>query len=155
MDKNSAPPIPLDLIRNPNQKINQQNFWNRIQISEQELKNYAHHLDIIFLRSKKPLSSFQRLIMRSNFDHVGLLLKDCNNNLLFLEAIESRGVWINTWDQMKPIINEYYDEVAYRKLINPPDSVTPAIDFGKLEKFLDEVIGKKYELSFSKLFTHQ
>ena len=57
--------------------------------------NYVNQLDIVFFRSKSPMASFHRFLMRSNFDHVGIFLKDSHNRLLVLEAIESRGVWIN------------------------------------------------------------
>ena len=63
-------------MRNPQPKVANVNFWNKITISIHELYSYASHLDIIFFRSKTPGSMFQRLFMRSYFDHVGILLKN-------------------------------------------------------------------------------
>lgn len=76
-------------------KIQGDNYWNKITISVKEMVEYANQLDIIFFRSKKPIASLHRLFMRSQFDHVGILLKDSYNKVLILEAIESRGVWVN------------------------------------------------------------
>lgn len=93
------------------------------------------------------MASFHRFLMRSNFDHVGLLLRDSHDRLLILEAIESRGVWINEWGQMLPAFREHYEEIAIRKLID----FQQKIDLPMLENYLDVIIGKKYELSISKL----
>jgi hypothetical protein len=79
--------------------------------------------------------------MRSEFDHVAILLKDNCDSVLVLEAIESRGVWINSWKQMLPIFREHYEEIAYRKLLMDEKY---KIDLQSLENYLDMVIGTKY-----------
>jgi len=59
--------------------------------------SYGSHLDIVFFKSKDVVTNMQRVLMGSDFDHVAILLRDSKNELLVLEAIESRGVWVNEW----------------------------------------------------------
>ena len=100
--KYQAPKITSNQIESSHCKLYNYNFWNRIYVSNQELLTYASHLDIVFFKSKATMASIHRLFMRSSFDHVGLLIRDSCNRLLILEAIESRGVWINEWNSMLP-----------------------------------------------------
>lgn len=53
-------------------------------ISNKEFLSYANHLDIIFMRSKAGAIKFQRLFMRSYYDHIGIVVKDETNNIFFL-----------------------------------------------------------------------
>lgn len=46
--------------------------------------------------------------MRSYFDHVGILLKNELDKIFVLEAIESRGVWVNEWSELLPSIKDVY-----------------------------------------------
>lgn len=48
---------------------------------------------------------------------------------------------------MLPSFREYYEEIAFKKLV----STQQKIDVQMLETYLDGIIGKKYELSLSKL----
>lgn len=85
------------MILSPTLKFYQQNFWNQIYITNEEFLSYGHHLDIVFFKSKDTVTNFQRILMGSEFDHVALILRNSKNELLVLEAIESRGVWVNEW----------------------------------------------------------
>lgn len=48
------------------------------------MRFFVNQLDIIFFKSKNPITSVHRLFMRSKFDHVGILLRDSHNNILVL-----------------------------------------------------------------------
>lgn len=72
------PKLKQENLMENNKKIGKSNanFWNNLTISKHELLKYASHLDIIFMRSKNPISYLHRFFMRSYYDHVAVLIKD-------------------------------------------------------------------------------
>ena len=76
----------MSQLRNSKQSDKQTRnyYWNKIFISQEEFKSYTSHLDIIFFRSRRSSASLHRLMMRSHFDHVGLLFKDENDCVFVL-----------------------------------------------------------------------
>lgn len=92
--------------------------------------SYGNNLDIIFFKSKDFVTNVQRVLIGCDFDHVAILLRDERNELLVLEAIETRGVWVNEWRAMLPIFMRSYQKIGYRKLILKDEL---NVDFGGLE----------------------
>jgi hypothetical protein len=125
------------------------NFWNSSLISAQELLKYASHMDLLLLRSKNPIFYLHRLLMRSHFDHVGLLLKDDTERLFVLEAIQSKGVCLSSLESLLLTFGEEYEELAYRKLVVREGREGVKVE--ELENYINTVLGSKYELSITKL----
>ena len=94
--------IPPSVLLEANQKIGKRNcnFWNKLTISPKELLNYASHMDILFLKSKSIFSYVHRFFMRSEFDHVGILLKDEAEIPYLLEVINEKGVIITPLENL-------------------------------------------------------
>lgn len=129
--------------------ISEGNFWNRLIISIPELTKYGSHMDIILMRSKNPIFYLHRFLMRSHFDHVGVLVKDETERLFVLEAIQSKGVCLSSLDSLLLTFQEEYEELAYRKLIVQGNA---SLHIEHLESYINNILGSKYELSLTKLF---
>jgi hypothetical protein len=81
------------------------------------LFRYASHLDIIFLRSKNPISYVHRFFMRSYYDHVAILIKDESERVFLFESVQSKGVCLSSLESLLNGFHEQYEEMGYRKLV--------------------------------------
>jgi hypothetical protein len=133
-----------------NQKIGSSNgnFWNKLTISSGELLRYAGHLDILFLRSRNPFFYLHRFFMRSYYDHVAILVKDEAERVYLFEAVQSKGVSLSSLHSLLLSFREDYVEIGYRKLLPKHPKL---LQLEPLEDYINSLIGKKYELSISKL----
>lgn len=90
----------------------------------------------------------QRMFTQSDYDHVAVILRFSQGSVYLFEATGTYGVGLCSWDSM--IDNEWYtlyDKLVYRKLEVKRDK-----DFlDKVQKFVNENIGKKYSCSPQKL----
>lgn len=68
-----------------------------IRISEARFKSKADTLDVLLFRGKNIASKFQRSFTGSEYDHVALLLRYGNNELVLLEATGKEGVGLCSW----------------------------------------------------------
>lgn len=65
----------------------------------------------------------QRFFTNSNFDHVGMILKTYDGEILMLEATGNAGVAIYSFASMKKALEKkFYDKIAIRKLMGLSDS---------------------------------
>ena len=51
-------------------------YWKQLTISGQEFESYAETLDIVLFRNKHIGASLQRFLTTSDYDHIGILLKN-------------------------------------------------------------------------------
>ena len=86
--------------------------------------------------------------MRSHYDHVGVLLKDEMEKPYILEVVNEKGVIISPLENLLSSCQEEYEEIGYRKLIAKPNF----LPLESLENYVNSLIGKKYELTLSKIF---
>jgi hypothetical protein len=56
--------------------------------------------DIILFKGKNLMSKFQRFFTNSDYDHVGMIIKTIDGNLLLLEATGNVGVAIYTFSSI-------------------------------------------------------
>ena len=108
---------------------------------------YASHLDILFMRSRSKISYLHRFFMRSHYNHVGILLKDEMEKAYLLEVVSERGVIISPLSHFLSSCHEDYEEIGYRKLVFPDGHLSVEM----LERYINSLLGKKYELSLSKI----
>jgi len=81
-------------------------------------------------------------------DHVGLLLRYNNGEIVLFEASGKEGVGLCRWRTfMKNKWYMLFHKIVYRKLYGPK---TPDMMAG-IEKFVRYSVGKKYQLNASKL----
>jgi hypothetical protein len=144
------PRVRQEELLQANQKFGSSNgnFWNKLTISSGELLRYAGHLDILFLRSRNPFFYLHRFFMRSYYDHVAILVKDETERLYLFEAVQSKGVCLSSLHSLLLSFREDYEEIGYRKLIPKHPKL---LQLEPLEDYINSLIGKKYELSISKL----
>lgn len=57
---------------------------------------YAESLDLVIFRSKNVSAGLQRFLTDSDYDHVGIILKDCGR-LHLIDTTETYGVNIFGW----------------------------------------------------------
>ena len=82
----------------------------------------------------------------SDYDHVGMIIKLQKKDLMVFEANQMHGVAIYDWKQYIAYFN-LYEQVTVRKLhyIRKPEAQNTLL------KFVKKQLGKKYQLSASKL----
>lgn len=86
-------------------------------ITPQDFLSVAQTGDLLLFQSKSLGSNLQRIITRSNFDHVALLIKFPDGRLVIFEALRENGVTICDWDRfMTKKWHELYHRIVYRKL---------------------------------------
>jgi hypothetical protein len=81
-----------------------------------------------------------------SLDHVGILLRYQDGRLFLLEATSTEGVEISEWNNASDY-NKTYERIVYRKLCFKRTCQT----VNKLEQFLKNVRGHKYDLDPLKL----
>ena len=98
--------------------------------------------DIILFKNKSIMSKVQRFFTNSDFDHVALLMKTVNNQLLMLESTSNSGVAIYNFFSLRYLVSKkHFDRVGLRRYKgNRKDEYVR-----ELQKFIQEVNGKKYK----------
>jgi hypothetical protein len=121
-------------------------WWKTQEICNSQFVKMVDHCDILLFRSKN--FNIQRLVLNSEYDHVGLLFRDPNDKILVIEATGNLGVHMSYWDRfVERGWVRLYDRLAYRKLRYARDSAF--ID--RLAEFIEKNNGKKYSLGAKKL----
>lgn len=87
-----------------------------MRLSQDQFIERAETLDIVLFQSKHFLGSLQRSFTRSQFDHVGIIIKHSNRELSILEA-EKPGVGIYSWKKfMRNRWYNLYSSICFRHL---------------------------------------
>lgn len=120
-------------------------FWRFPQISEEEFVLKADTGDLLLFRSEYFASRLQRVVSGGEFDHVGLVLKARNGQIVVLEATSQDGVSCTLWNFED--LRTSYSRIAYRKLLFKRSQET----LQSLEEFVQAVSGRRYHLTFKKL----
>lgn len=117
-------------------------------ITPREFFETAESGDLLLFQSKTIGANFQRIITRSNYDHVALVIKFANNRLVIFEALRENGVSICDWDRfMTKKWFQLYNRIAYRKL---QCKKTPRFT-DILEDFVRQTLGKPFKINPMKL----
>lgn len=102
-----------------------------LETIESKLENF----DIILFKGKGMMSKMQRFFTNSNFDHVALLLKTFDGDVLLLEATGNAGVAIYSFSSLsKALEKNLYERVAVRKLIGLSNSKYVGLKNGCVRK---------------------
>lgn len=134
-------------------KITDPKFWKDEYISMHEFRQHADNCDLLLFKSKTFTTKLHRAFTKSNYDHVGMLVlweTDDNANTIFLlEAVADEGVRLV---EFLPNLDAYFDvysKIAYRPL---QSMERDEVLLTNLDSYLEEVLGKSYEVSFTKFF---
>ncbi|CAG9329567.1 unnamed protein product [Blepharisma stoltei] len=124
-------------------------FWKFDRISDAQFRQSASTGDILLFRSKNIAAKVQRVLTRSKFDHVAMLLCYSSGKIGLLEATGLDGVGIVFWDDFL-MYNWHllYSRIVYRKLNIERDQKMLDI----LSDFVDKVKGKGYKITPQKIF---
>jgi len=102
----------------------------------------------LLFKTKNLGGKIQRTFTRSEYDHVGMILKYSNGEIVLFESTGREGVGLCRWRTFKK--NNWhllYSKMVYRKLdIERTDDMV-----NKIEKFVKATVGKKYKVSATKL----
>lgn len=127
-------------------------FWKFNRISDQEFRSIACTGDLLLFRGKDVASKVQRIVTKSEYDHVAFILKYTSGKIGLLEATGAEGVSIAYWDDfMLHQWNKLYNRLVYRKLEFERNNAA----LTQLEEFIRSVYGKKYRISPSKLISNK
>ncbi|CAD8050282.1 unnamed protein product [Paramecium primaurelia] len=123
-------------------------YYKKRLITNDQFRQMSQTGDILLFQTKSCSSKIQRLVTRSNYDHVAMILKYQSGSIYVLEATDQNGVGIFDWDSMtNQLWYELYSMVVYRQL-----QLIRNVDFLlQIEKFVKENVGRQYQLSFTKL----
>jgi len=117
-----------------------------------EFKELADNGDLLLFKSQTFGTKFQRVVTRSEYDHVGMIVlcetdKDVNT-IFLLEAVCDDGVRLV---EFLPNLDKYFD--AYPKIVYRPLQGIERDEklLTDLDDYLEEVLGKKYNISLTKL----
>ncbi|CAD8080464.1 unnamed protein product [Paramecium primaurelia] len=143
--------IVLDKHRNhPKNKLQLQEvsrYFGFNVISEEYFLKIVESGDLLLFETNNTGAKLQRVFTNTKYDHVAIAIKMANKYLFVFDANADTGVTFMEWSQFIEI-NDLYEKLAIRKLMN--------VDRIEIEKkmieFLQQVHGKKYEVTFSKLF---
>ncbi|CAD8052524.1 unnamed protein product [Paramecium sonneborni] len=124
------------------------NYYKKRLITNDQFRQMSQTGDILLFQTKSCSSKIQRLLTRSNYDHVAMILKYQSGAIYVLEATNQNGVGIFNWDSMiNQLWYELYSMVVYRQL-----QIIRNADFLlQIEKFVKENVGRQYQLSVTKL----
>jgi len=131
-----------------NKVVTFKKYWKYDRMSEDRFLEQADTGDIILFKTKNISASIQRSFTRSEYDHVGLILRYSTGEIVLFEATGREGVGLCRWKTfMRCKWHLLYSKIMYRKLeINRSDDVINGI-----EKFVRYSVGKKYKITPTKL----
>eukprot|EP01016_Furgasonia_blochmanni_P036017 TRINITY_DN4054_c0_g2_i16.p1 TRINITY_DN4054_c0_g2~~TRINITY_DN4054_c0_g2_i16.p1 ORF type:complete len:261 (+),score=4.39 TRINITY_DN4054_c0_g2_i16:142-924(+) len=123
-------------------------FWRMDRISEEDFREKVMTGDLLLFRSKNFTSKIQRSFCGSDYDHVGILLRFADDQIVVLESTAGDGVDICLWEMFtEKKWHLLFEKLVYRPLICERPSNTIAT----MERFIKEALGKKYSISPKKL----
>lgn len=123
--------------------------WKHNRINQLQFKDIVDTGDILLFQSKAVASKMQRMITRSKYDHIALILRYSNGKLVIFESLRDTGVSVCDWDRfMRMKWFNLYNKVEFRKLYYPRSQ--KFIDV--LEDFVKQSIGKKFKINPTKIF---
>jgi hypothetical protein len=123
-------------------------WWRYDRISERTFLAEAATGDILLFRSKSCRAKMQRIVSRSEHDHIALVLRYSSGRLGILEATDLEGVSIVLWeDFMRFRWHLLYSRIEFRHLeLERSDEVLQ-----DLELFIKDVKDKDFRISSVKL----
>jgi len=132
--------------------VSLKNFWRFPFLTEAEFTRRACSGDIILFRGKDKRAKLQRAATGSLYDHVGLLLRNSNGELVILEALGMTGVSYLRWSVfMARRWHTCYDWIAVRRVYfqRSPKQIA------SLQSYVRSVLGHKYGLTVKKLLSRE
>ncbi|TNV83772.1 hypothetical protein FGO68_gene10927 [Halteria grandinella] len=128
------------------------NTGRKSVIKHQVFKSLAESGDLLLFQSKTISSNLQRILTRSKYDHVAMVVRFADGRLVVFESLRETGVGICEWDRfINKKWNELYTRVTFRKL----EYKRPQTGFASvLEDFIKQTIGKPFKLNPTKLLRH-
>lgn len=109
--------------------------------------------DILLFKTKSNVTSWlQRKFTKSEFDHVGLVLKysESSRDIFLLESVGECGVRLRPWHEVRQAIGSYYSRICFRGL----SCVMSRSQLKSLNEFRKRVVGSKYAVTASKLLRY-
>lgn len=129
--------------------FNWDNWWRTPQLTEEDFIKRVDSGDILQFQSKNITAKLQRGFTGATYDHVALLLRYNNNELVLLESTGVLGVSLCRWSLFMK--NNWH--LLYQKLIWRKQHFKRRQKFVEnLETFIRKSVGKKYDLSAKKQF---
>lgn len=121
---------------------------NKTQLSVAEFEKTCETGDLIFFKGKSLGGKVTRFITRSQYDHVAMILKNNNGEIVLFESSGNYGCELINWHVFQNhYCNSTYEQVAFRHLTT---SRTQDL-LQKLDTFIKQAKGGKYNLSAKKL----
>ncbi|PHJ23022.1 ph domain protein [Cystoisospora suis] len=127
----------------------QADFWKVERISPAKFESIVDTGDVVLFRTMKFNAQLQRAVTRGHYDHVGMVLRSKENGIFILESLGDTGVIMTPWRSF--VDAKWY--TSYRKVVLRRLRWNKSHErLDRLLAFLKNVIGRSYELTFSKLF---
>lgn len=125
------------------------NFWRYPFIREEDFVRQVQNGDILLFNGTDRAARLQRAATGAIYDHVGLLLRTVDDEVLLLEATGRHGVGTVPWELFKAWHwHEVYDSLAYRKVYFPRTHA----QLTALQIYVCSVLGMRYGLTVRKLW---
>lgn len=124
------------------------NFWRYPFIHERDFVRQVQNGDILLFNGTDRAAKLQRAATGAMYDHVGLLLRTVDDEVLLLEATGRHGVGTVPWELFKAWHwHEVYTSLAYRKVYFPRTHS----QLTALQMYVCSVLGMRYGLTVRKL----
>lgn len=129
--------------------INESRLFSKFyRITDKDLLNTAKTGDLLLFKGKYFLSKVQRIVTRSECDHVAIIIKYAKEKIAVLESTYRSGVNVVLWEEF---LNEHPErnsnQILYKKLCVERNEEC----LEKLERFVEAVQGNKFRLSLCEL----
>jgi hypothetical protein len=128
--------------------ISKNNFWRYGFVHERQWLAECDTGDVLLFRGKDRPASILRSVTRASYDHVALLLKTAQGDVLILEATGKSGVQAVSWASFKSWHwHKCYQHLAVRRVYfdRNPDLLK------SFREWVMSVLGKRYSLTVKKL----
>jgi hypothetical protein len=128
--------------------ISRNNFWRYGFVHERKWLSETDTGDILLFRGRDRSASILRSVTRASYDHVALLLKTAQGEVLILEATGKSGVQAVSWTSFKAWHwHKCYQHLAVRRVYFDRQA-----DLLKsFREWVMSVLGKRYSLTVKKL----
>lgn len=118
------------------------------RIRYKKATSFLDNFDLILFKGKNIMCKMQRFFTNSEFDHVGLIMKTVNGDLLLLQATGNVGVAIYSFSSIEVALKkQFYDRIVVRKLSGTDSEgiIEKNRKLSALQQFVSKSNGKKYK----------
>lgn len=93
-------------------------FWKNLVIFNSSFEKKADTLDLLLFQCKAFTAKMQRCVTKCDYDHIGIILRYTDNEIVLFEATGNVIFFFLFWNKKKRMALDYFLEICFCKIID-------------------------------------